>query len=486
MTAKCLLSLKILTNVPQKNRGEEQRDLTPKKTDDVTWCHHEYWHQQMWINFDDIVFTREQNTMTKARHFIFLGMGTLGDIFPFLSLAVEMQLRGHEVTILLAPVHASHAEKAGISYKIFGTQADYDAALRHPDMWEIRKGMGIVLESSKSVLTELPGYIASLSAEQDCVLVVHPLGLPAADIARSFRPDIPVVAAYLAPSNLRTVHNPLVMGDLFIPQWLPVWMRRWLWTYADKNFIDPVAVPIINQARQARNLSTISSLAPHMYAVPDLSISFFPDWFAPVQPDWPAPLAMGEFQLYDSNLVTDLSTELEEFLAAGPAPLIFTPGSGNIQASHYFLCAQQAVQKLGLRAIFLTSHREQITTALPDNILWQSYLPLRSILPRASALIHHGGIGTTAEALRAGTPQLVTPLAFDQFDNAARVKKLGTGDFIRMSRLTGSKLTRSLQQLLASEVIKTSCAQVAKKFKQNGYADSLCNAIETLQSKQKS
>jgi len=423
--------------------------------------------------------------MITARHYIFLGMGTLGDIFPFLSLAVEMQKRGHETTMLLAPVHATHAEKAGIAYKVLGTQADYDAALSHPDMWDIRKGMGIVLESSKSVLTEMPAYIASLPVEQDCVLVTHPLGLPAADIVRSFRPDIPIVAAYLAPSNLRTVHNPLVMGDLFIPQWLPVWMRKRLWTYADKNFIDPVAVPIINRARQARNLSTISSLAPHMYAVPDLSISFFPDWFAPVQPDWPAPLAMGEFQLYDSSTITDLSTELEEFLAAGPAPLIFTPGSGNIQADHYFLCAQQAVQKLGLRAIFLTSHREQIAAALPDNILWQSYLPLRSILPHASALVHHGGIGTTAEALRAGTPQLVTPLAFDQFDNAARVKKLGTGDFIRMSRLTGNKLTRSLQQLLASEVIKNNCTQVAGKFKKTGYADSLCDAIESLQSKQK-
>lgn len=423
--------------------------------------------------------------MNRARHYIFLGMGTLGDIFPFLSLAVEMQKRGHKTTMLLAPVHAIHAENAGIAYQVLGTQADYDAALSHPDMWDIRKGMGIVLESSKSVLTEMPAYIAALPVEQDYVLVTHPLGLPAADIVRSFRTDIPIVAAYLAPSNLRTVHNPLVMGDLFIPQWLPVWMRRWLWTYADKNFIDPVAVPIINQARQARNLSTISSLAPHMYAVPDLSISFFPDWFAPAQPDWPAPLATGEFQLYDSSTITDLSTELEEFLAAGPAPLIFTPGSGNIQAGHYFLCAQQAVQKLGLRAIFLTSHREQIAAALPDNILWQSYLPLRSILPRASAIVHHGGIGTTAEALRAGTPQLVTPLAFDQFDNAARIKKLGTGDFIRMSRLTGSKLTRSLQQLLDSEAIKTNCAQVAGKFKKTGYAESLCDAIEALQSKQK-
>lgn len=421
--------------------------------------------------------------MAKSRHFIFLGMGTLGDIFPFLSLAVEIQTRGHIATMLLSPVHAKHAEMAGIPYQILGTQAEYDAALRNPDMWNIRKGMGIVLESCKLVLTEVSDYVASLPVEQNCVFVAHPLGLPAADLIRTFRPDIPVVAAYLAPSNLRTVHDPLVMGDLFIPRWLPVWMREWLWTYADKNFVDPVAVPIINQARQTKNLPPITSLPPYMYGVPDLSISFFPAWFAPAQPDWPTPMVMGDFQLYDSNPDADLSTELQAFLAAGDAPLIFTPGSGNIQASHYFLCAQQAVQKLGLRAIFLSSHREQIAATLPGNILWQSYLPLRSILPRASALIHHGGIGTTAEALRAGIPQLVTPLAFDQFDNAARVKKLGVGDYLRMSRLTTSKLARSLSQLLGSASIKTNCALVAEKFTKTGHADSLCDVIEAVELK---
>ncbi|MBI3727916.1 MAG: glycosyltransferase [Burkholderiales bacterium] len=421
--------------------------------------------------------------MAKSRHFIFLGVGTLGDIFPFLSLAVEIQRRGHMATMLLAPVHAMHAKMAGIAYKILGTQAEYDAAFRNPDIWDVRKGLGIVLESCKCLFTEIPDYFASLPGNQDCVFISHPLGLPIADLVRSFRPDIPVIAAYMAPSNLRTVHDPLVMGDLFIPSWLPIWMRRWLWAYADKNFVDPVAVPIVNQARLARNLPPIKSLPPYMYAVPDLSISFFPTWFAPPQSDWPNPIVIGEFQLYDSNPDADLSTELQEFLAAGDAPLIFTPGSGNIQASHYFQCALQAVQKLGLRAIFLSSHREHIVANLPENILWQSYLPLRSILPRVSALIHHGGIGTTAEALRAGIPQLVIPQAFDQFDNAARVKKLGVGDYLRMSRLTTNKLARSLSQLLGSASIKTNCELVAEKFKKSGHADSLCDVIEAVELK---
>src|SRR6202012_1799180 len=57
----------------------------------------------------------------------------------------------------------------------------------------------------------------------------------------------------------------------------------------------------------------------------------------------------------------------------------------------------------------------------------RAYVPLRALLPRCAALVHHGGIGTTAEALRAGVPQVIVPLAFDQFDNAARVRALGAG-----------------------------------------------------------
>ena len=420
------------------------------------------------------------------RHFIFICMGTLGDVFPLLSMAVEMQRRSHMTTMLLAPVHAIHAEMAGVKHRIIGTQAEYDAALRHPDMWNIRKGMGIVLESCQCVFAEIPDYVASLPKDQACVLVVHPLGLPAADLVRSFRPDIPVIGTYLAPSNLRTVHDPLVMGDLFIPAWLPVWLRHWLWTYADKHFVDPVAVPIINQARRKYNLQPVSSLATYMYAVPDLSICFFPEWFAAAQPDWPTPMCMGEFQLYDSSPVNDLSTELQEFLAAGSAPAIFTPGSGNLQASYYFQCAQQAVEKLGLRAIFLTPYREQIADKLSANIFWQAYLPLRSILPRASAIVHHGGIGTTAETLKAGIPQLITALAFDQFDNAARVQKLGVGDLLPMSRLTTRKLSQRLQGLLTSVKMKTNCALVAAKFSKTAHADSLCDAIEVVECKQKS
>ena len=101
---------------------------------------------------------------------------------------------------------------------------------------------------------------------------------------------------------------------------------------------------------------------------------------------------------------------------------------------------------------------------LPAHVLWQPYVPLRAILPRCAALVHHGGIGTTAEALRAGVPQVIVPLAYDQFDNAARVTALQAG--ARESGGTAGAspraLARTLRRLLDSAEVRAGCAHVAE------------------------
>ncbi|HEY8973571.1 MAG TPA: nucleotide disphospho-sugar-binding domain-containing protein, partial [Burkholderiaceae bacterium] len=120
-------------------------------------------------------------------------------------------------------------------------------------------------------------------------------------------------------------------------------------------------------------------------------------------------------------------------------------------------------RRLGRRAVVLTPHREQVPAPLPADVLWLPYVPLAALLPRAAALVHHGGIGTTAEALRAGVPQVIVPLAYDQFDNAARVAALQAG--ARESGGTAGArpraLARTLQRLLDSAEVRAGCARVA-------------------------
>jgi rhamnosyltransferase subunit B len=220
----------------------------------------------------------------------------------------------------------------------------------------------------------------------------------------------------------------------------------------------------------------------HLFAVPDLSVTLFPEWFAPTQPDWPKPLYRADFPLFDPNPNAALSPELERFLedGQGARPVVFTHGTGNTQSRAYFGHARAAVELLGLRAIFLTPHREQLPPDLPPSILWQDYVPLSRLLPRAMVLIHHGGIGTTAEALRAGTPQLVVPLAHDQFDNAARVAALGVAFRATASRLDGVRLARALEQLLGDRELVAHCRRISRRFALGQGLQGLRSRLEML------
>ena len=165
----------------------------------------------------------------------------------------------------------------------------------------------------------------------------------------------------------------------------------------------------------------------HLYGVADAAVSFFPPAFAPTQPDWPQPMYRGDFPQQAVTPSQALPEDLVRFLDAGAAPVVFTPGTGHRHAAAYFEAAVRAAQALGLRAVLLTPYREQVPQPLPPGIVWHAFVPLPAWLPRVLALVHHGGIGTVAAALRAGVPQLVVPFAHDQFDNAARVEGLGAG-----------------------------------------------------------
>jgi rhamnosyltransferase subunit B len=336
-------------------------------------------------------------------------------------------------------------------------------------------------------MAKIVPFVDALPHDQAVVLLVHPLALPEADLCRTERPGLKVAAAYLAPQNLPTIHDPLMLGPWRVPAWVPLGLRRWLLRRLAASFIDPVALHEVNVARKERGMPGVSSMLEHLFAVPDLSITLFPEWYAPTQPDWPQPLYRAGFPLFDPNPDAALSPELEHFLAAGQGgakPLAFTHGTGNLQAHAYFEHAAKAVQALGRRAIFLTPHREQLPPDLPPAILWQDYVPLRRLLPHLALLAHHGGIGTTAECLRAGTPQLVVPLAHDQFDNAARVAGLRVGASLPASKLGDARLSGALAALLTALLddpqLARRCREASLRFADGHAMPALCARLEAL------
>jgi UDP:flavonoid glycosyltransferase YjiC (YdhE family) len=205
----------------------------------------------------------------------------------------------------------------------------------------------------------------------------------------------------------------------------------------------------------------------------------FPEWYCPSQADWPGNLIQTDFPLWDEHEQREFPEDVETFLSHGEPPIVFTPGSGNVFGQEFFQAAVDACQRLGRRGLLLTRFREQIPSDLPSGVSWFSYVPFDLLLRRSAAVVHHGGIGSTAEGLAAGVPQLMMPMAYDQFDNADRVRQLGVGDWIKRSRFTGEAVARALDRLLSSASVAASCARLTPKLASRDGCERIAAALET-------
>ncbi len=415
-----------------------------------------------------------------ATHYLIVTGGTAGDLYPFLSLGRALQALGYRVSFCSPEVFGEQIVPTGMGFVPTVGRAAYAAALNDPAAWQPKKAFDVIWRATRDRLLDIYDVVATLPADVPCVVLSHPLALPTCALARVLRPDLPIVALYLAPSNLRTCHDPLMLGPVRIPGWMPLSWRRWLWSKVERDMIDRVALPDVNAARAKLGLPAVAGFLDHLYQVADFSVTLFPDWFAPTAPDWPQPLISGAFQLFEPSRDSTISPQLQAFLAQGSAPLVFTPGTGHRHAREYFAQAVAATQKLGRRAVLVTSHRGQVPADLPDTVLWQEYVAFRDLLPHVALLVHHGGIGTTAEALRAGVPQLVVPFAHDQFDNGMRIELLGVGRMLHSTRLNARRLTQCLRDLLDSQVVREQATSVATRFATAPDAAALVAQIEAM------
>jgi rhamnosyltransferase subunit B len=126
------------------------------------------------------------------------------------------------------------------------------------------------------------------------------------------------------------------------------------------------------------------------------------------------------------------------------------------QSKDFFEKALQALAGTNWRAIFVSNFADQIPASLPENVIYTKYEPFDLLFANACAVIHHGGIGTSAQCLNAGKPQLIIPFSHDQFDNANRLRHLGVAKEARMND-PNDKWRYCLKYLLTSDKVKTAC-----------------------------
>lgn len=389
-----------------------------------------------------------------------------------------LRQRGHDVTIVSGPTFKNLIEASGANYLGVGTEQDFDRITHDPDLWHPRRGLKVVLGITASMMRQGYDAIARIYQPGRSVLVGHGIAFH----TRVFEDKhyAPAATLHLAPAVFRTEHQQPVHLPGRDLSWLPRFMKRGLWWLVDKVFADPHVVPMLNQWRKELELPAVSRVFRSWMHSPQRVIGLFPDWFGPPQPDWPAQTRLTGFPLFDEAGHHDLNPALESFLGAGSPPIVFTPGSANRQADRFFLAGIEAARLLKRRALLLTRYPEQLPAKLPDHVLHVSYIPFSQVLHRCAAIAHHGGIGTCAQALAAGIPQLVMPLGFDQPDNVARLQRLGVGDFVVPSRFKGKRVAHALRALLESSDVKAACEARALAIRNSDANEQTCELLESL------
>ena len=259
---------------------------------------------------------------------------------------------------------------------------------------------------------------------------------------------------------------------------LPRWLQRLIWQGVDRWWVDPLVARILDPLRDELHLPRQRHYFDHWLHSPRLTVGLFPDWYAPIQPDWHPAIRLTSFPLCDEVSRIPIPPALASLLDSGQRPLVFTPGSAMKHAHEFFDAAVQACQTLKLTAILLTSHQEQLPAHLPPNIHHFDFAPLSQILPRCAGLVHHGGIGTTAAALAAGIPQVIMPLSHDQPDNAARIVRLELGARLWPREFTAGRLSKLLQQLLKDPHMATNCRTAAGRLQSIDALTQTCQLIE--------
>lgn len=399
-------------------------------------------------------------------------IGSAGDVYPFIGIGQELKQRGYQVTLITSQYFEAQARDAGLEFFGLGNVEDYQSIIQNPELWDPQKGLEFFAKNVTLPIIEPVYEFISTFDPSKTVLVAQGqvFGVHIAHEKLGF----PFITIHLQPAAFRSIYEfPL------LPTWMPPFLKKGIFFLLDVFVFDKLFAPEINRFRQNLNLQPVKKIFGKWMHSPQKTLGLFPDWFARPQPDWTPQTQVTGFVYYDKHSGHEaLGERLEKFLDAGDAPIIFTPGTAMKHADLFFADCIKACQILKRRGILLTQHSEQLPNELPHDIQHFAYLPFSEILPRAAALVHHGGIGTVAQAIAAGVPQVIRPVAYDQPENALRVERLGIGKILSPKKFTATSLAETLHALITSQQVLERCTFYAQKISPEQALNDTCTIIE--------
>jgi rhamnosyltransferase subunit B len=406
-------------------------------------------------------------------------IGSLGDLHPQIALAIELRQRGHDIVFATMKEYAAIIEPLGFEFhpmrpdgtpinnpediaKMTDLKTGSEYVVRKWVLPSLRDTYNDLLDSAKGADFIIAGEIVYAAP-----LVAEKLGIPWASLAlapvaffSAYDPSVIPLFPFLA--TLRGLGTPL---NQFIIQLLKAVTKSW-------------AEPI-HQLRTELGLPQLFNNPIIEKSSACLLLAMFSDLLAKPQPDWDKNTVVTGFTFYDGDLNQgEINRELQQFLDIGEPPIVFTLGSAAVMVpGSFYQESIRAVTQLNRRAVLLIG-KNSPPEHLSKNIMAIDYVPYSQIFPRACAIVHQGGIGTTAQALRSGRPTLIMPYSYDQPDNAARVQRLGTSRTIPRAQYSAVRVARELHELLNRPKYAAKAAEIGRIIRSENGVRLACNTID--------
>ncbi|MEM6689578.1 MAG: nucleotide disphospho-sugar-binding domain-containing protein [Planctomycetota bacterium] len=334
---------------------------------------------------------------------------------------------GHEVILSLAEPYAESIQHPGVKAEVIVDTATFEGLIDDAQLWRPLRGARKIFRFAADIFFET--YIKVIEKYHDpgrTVLVQHPLDFA----SRAFRdafPDTPLATVHLAPSMLRPASRPARMTPFWYEVRRPLWLRRFAELLVDQVLVDPVLNKTINRWLISHGCDPVRRFVDHWWVSPDKLLLMYPEWFAPETSDVPHPIVHCGFPIANEQT----SKPTQEILTQTCQPWVFTAGTAHRHAREFFQRATDIICRRSSDAVFVCRYPDLLPNDLPSNIEVIEHTQLLTLFEHASLVMHHGGVGTTARAVRSRTPQIIYPFAFDQFDNAARIQESGAGVWLK-------------------------------------------------------
>jgi UDP:flavonoid glycosyltransferase YjiC (YdhE family) len=414
---------------------------------------------------------------------VFATYGSLGDLHPFLALALEMKRRGRDCVVATSACYREKVGQLGLSFTPLRPDSTFvrDPALMkrymHSRWGLVRVGIEVVGPAIRQTYEDLNNI-----ARQDDIIVCHNLAAYSTRLLAEKR-SIRWISTLITPLGILSPYDlpiiPVSPGLSAALRWMGPMVARPLLAI-NKRATRFLARPWY-ELRDELGLPASTDANPLLDThSPTLELALFSQHFAQRQRDWPNQSKITGFPHYDGAANRPMPDNLIRFLEAGDPPLVFTRGDSAADvAGTFFRESLSAAEQLHRRCVLVTGRGTSANAGpLPASAISVDYAPFSQLFARASVIVHAGGIGATGFALASGRPTLVVPQSMDHFDNAARAVRLGIARTINIRRYTAKRAVEELSRLLDEPSCARQAAQIGLQVQAENGAARACDAIE--------